>query len=862
MRKLLLIDGNSVLFRAYYATLSRGMMTTINGIPTNAAYGFITMMNKVLEKFQPDHVIVAWDSGKPTFRHELYKEYKGTRKKPDQELIVQFSIVREYLDAYGIFRYEQDGIEADDIIGSINQQFTNFETSILTGDKDLLQLIQPHTSVYLMKKGISEMDYMNAEQLQEKMGITPAQIIDLKSLMGDASDNIPGVLGVGEKTALKLLDEYQTVDNVYTHLDEIKGKLQEKLSTHRQEAFLSKQLATIKIDEEFTFVEDDFIFQEPKQELYDFFIKYDMNSFAQKMRKAKEVTETIDFTIVSTISASLLNKGMTIWADYDNENYYDSELYGFAICNDSKVEYISLEDVKQDQSFLTFINMNDDIIVSGAKNLYHHFNRHDIASKDFIFDIEIAAFLVDNKIIDYERFMEKYNLPMDIDKDHIYGKKGRKQFPDFEEQVKFCATQSYYIYQVAPKIKQELQEKGMLELFQQIEMPLTKILFKMEASGVSTNEQTLHDIAKETEKKIANIGKQIYEMVGIEFNINSPKQLGNILFDELGLKGSGKKRSTAVDVLEKLRHTHPIIPLLLEHRKYQKIYSTYAVGLSKHIQADGKIHTIFNQTQTQTGRLSSSDPALQNISVKDEEGKEIRKAFIASGNGLLLSADYSQIELRVLAHMANEKHMIDAFIHNEDIHTKTAMQIYDVSADQVTLSMRRGAKTVNFGIVYGQTDYGLSEQLGISRKEAHQFIEKYFAIYPSIKIFMDEMIAFCEKNGYVSTLLHRRRYIDEIHDKDYRTREFGKRAAMNAPIQGSAADLIKVAMIHIDKAMMEAKVTSKMILQIHDELIFDVVKEEQEKMKQLVEEGMQKAMKLKVPLVAEAKFGRNWYDAK
>ena len=410
-------------------------------------------------------------------------------------------------------------------------------------------------------------------------------------------------------------------------------------------------------------------------------------------------------------------------------------------------------------------------------------------------------------------------------------------------------------------LKDELNKMEMMDLFMNIEMPLTRVLYAMEKEGVYTSLQTLDEIAAATAKKIDDLSRQIYEMAGMEFNINSPKQLAVILYDELGLK-AGKKRSTAADVLEKLIHVHPIIPLLLEHRKYQKIYSTYAVGLSKHIQSDGKIHTIFNQIQTQTGRLSSSEPNLQNISVRDEEGKEIRKAFVASPNHVLLSADYSQIELRMLAHMANEEQMIDAFNHGIDIHTKTAMQIFDVDHDAVTSNMRRSAKTVNFGIVYGQSDFGLSEQLGISRKEAHSFIEKYFASYPAIKTFMDATIAYCEENGYVKTIFNRRRYIPEISDKNYMMREFGKRAAMNAPIQGSAADLIKMAMISIYDTMQKRGVKSRMILQIHDELIFDVCEDEIELMKELVEDGMQNIMKLKVPLIAEASIGKNWYEAK
>ena len=477
------------------------------------------------------------------------------------------------------------------------------------------------------------------------------------------------------------------------------------------------------------------------------------------------------------------------------------------------------------------------------------------------FDIMLAAFLVDQTISDYEKLAEKYHFDQSIHKEDIYGKKGKPKLIDFAQQSKYAMLQAENLYSIVALLDETLQEMEMKDLFDTIEMPLTRVLYAMEKEGVYCDKAVLQKIADETEAKINALSLQIYEIAGMEFNINSPKQLASVLYDELGLK-AGKKRSTAADVLEKLVHVHPIIPLLLEHRKYQKIYSTYAIGLAKHILADGKIHTLFNQIQTQTGRLSSSEPNLQNISVRNEEGKGIRKAFVASEGHVLLSADYSQIELRMLAHMADEEQMIDAFNHDIDIHTKTAMQIFDVAHDEVDANMRRSAKTVNFGIVYGQSDFGLSEQLGISRKEAHTFIEKYFASYPKIKTFMDATIAYCEEHGYVKTLYNRRRYIKEIADKNYMMREFGKRAAMNAPIQGSAADLIKMAMIHIYQKMQEEKVKSRMILQIHDELIFDVCEDEIDKMTQIVEEGMQNVMKLKVPLIAQANIGKSWYDAK
>lgn len=861
MEKLLLIDGNSMLFRAYYATVYGRMMTTSNGIPTNAIFGFITMMNKAFDMIKPDMVLVAWDSGKPTFRHETYKDYKGTRKKLDQELIVQFPIIREFLDAYGIQRYECEGIEADDIIGSVAKQHPELEIHILSSDRDLLQLIDSTTDVYLMKKGISEIEIMNQEKLKETMGIVPSQVIDLKSLMGDTADNIPGVKGIGEKTALKLLEKYQTVDNVYEHIDEIKGKLKEKLETDKEKAFLSKYLATIKTDEEIPVQIEDLKLKEPNAELHDFFVKYEMTRFAKNVKKQDEVTHEGTYTVVPCVSKEMMDGNVVLYADYDNENYYDATLYGFALSKGNITEYISLENAKNDAAFLTFLASKNKKMVYDTKNFYHICHKYGITFADVEFDIMLAAFLVDGTISDYDKLKEKYNFDQSITKEEIYGKKGKSKAIDGEQQAKYAMIQAESLYNIVEELKIELEKNEMMDLFHMIEMPLAKVLYEMELEGVCCDADTLKLIANETENKINELSKRIYEFAGMEFNINSPKQLANVLYDELGLK-AGKKRSTAADVLEKLIHVHPIIPLLLEHRKYQKIYSTYAVGLAKHIHSDGKIHTIFNQIQTQTGRLSSSEPNLQNISVRNEEGKEIRKAFVASKNHVLLSADYSQIELRMLAHMANEEQMIDAFNHGIDIHTKTAMQIFDVSHDDVNADMRRSAKTVNFGIVYGQSDFGLSEQLGISRKEAHTFIEKYFASYPNIKTFMDSTIAFCEKHGYVKTLYNRRRYIKEIKDKNYTIREFGKRAAMNAPIQGSAADLIKLAMIRIQESIKNKHMKSKMILQIHDELIFDVCDDEVDQMMQIVKEGMEHVVKLQVPLIADACIGKTWYDAK
>ncbi len=861
MKKMLLIDGNNMLFKAYHATSYGTVMKTSNGIPTNAVYGFVMMIEKALSMLTPDTVLVAWDSGKPTFRHQVYAAYKGTRKEVDPELIVQMPMAREYLDAAGIHRYEADGIEADDIIGTMAKRYPDYQIHILSSDKDLWQLIDPTTDIYVMKKGLSEITIMDEATLMAEKGIVPTQIIDLKALMGDASDNIPGVKGVGEKTALKLLQDYHSVDGVYEHLDEIKGKLKEKLETDHDNAFMSKMLATIKTDLALPFEADDLSFVRDEAKLHDFYVKYEMHSFLKKEVHQPKPQKSVSAQPVKQIAEALLQKGSVIIADVDCEHYYDECVYGFALTNGDLCEYIAIEDALQDIGLKQFLQCEHAWVSYDVKQMYHALHKTNIAFQEAWFDAQIAAFLCDGSVSDYEQFCRRYDVDPLCAKSDIYGKSGKPKLADEAMRIQYTAQMSANIHAIYPQLQKELEEKEMMPLFTDIEMPLIRVLFEMEKNGVMCDRATLQEIADATEIKLQRLSAQIYEIAGYEFNINSPKQLAVVLYDDLGLK-AGKKRSTAAEVLEKWIHVHPIIALLLEHRKYSKLYSTYAIGLSKHIHEDGKIHTIFNQTQTQTGRLSSSEPNLQNISVRDEEGKEIRKAFVAKNGCVLMSADYSQIELRMLAHMADEQEMIHAFHNNIDIHTKTAMEIFDVDREEVTSDMRRTAKTVNFGIVYGQSDFGLSEQLGISRKEAHAFIEKYFASYPNIKTFMDATIAYCEQNGYVKTLFQRRRYIKEIKDKNYMMREFGKRAAMNAPIQGSAADLIKVAMIRIDRKMKEMQVRSRMILQIHDELIFEVEEDELALMKEIVETGMEEAMQLKVPLLAQASVATNWYDAK
>ncbi len=858
MKKLLLLDGNSMLFRAYYATLYTHRMTTSNGIPTNAVYGFVMMLNKAIDIIEPDEILVAWDAGKPTFRHKQFSAYKGTRKPLDEELIVQFPIVREYLDAAGIKRYEQEGYEADDIIGSMAKCCKDVQTTILTSDRDLLQLIDATTHVLLMKKGLSEMDLMDEQNLVDTYGITPSQVIEMKGLMGDTADNIPGVQGVGEKTALRLLNQYSTVENVYAHIDEVKGKLKEKLEKDKDNAFMSLELATIYTKMELPFELCDCEFSGIQEAVNGFYEKYEMRSLVNRTKQTKNekwpLKEVDHFEMIQ-------DEDVMIVPVCSQEPYLDQKLYGFMVPLDKTIYYISVENALEDANFKKLLEKKK-IITWDTKEMMHLLDRYGFKWNEFSDDLHIAGFLLNSTATDSDALIEALHISLP-ESFHDVSKKTKEE-PAYSvtREKAICHSLTQQLFEKRSEIRSSLKSQNVISLYEDIEMPLAYVLFSMEKEGISIQESFLDEYGALLNQKLDELAQQIYGHAGMIFNINSPKQLANVLFDELNLSGGGKKRSTSADVLEKLRGKHPIIEDILEYRKIAKVLSTYIDGLKKHIRSDEKIHTCFNQTMTQTGRLSSSDPNLQNISIRDELGKEIRKAFVAQEGYHLLSADYSQIELRMLAHMANEDHMIRAFNEGLDIHTKTATLIFGCTPEEVDDQKRRIAKTVNFGIVYGQTEFGLSSQLHITRKEAGEFMQMYFDSYPKIHQYMNQLIDFCKENGYVETLFHRRREIPEINDKNFMTREFGKRAAMNAPIQGSAADLIKIAMLKMDKALKNANVQSKMLLQIHDELIFLVPDNELDLMQNLVKDTMENAMELKVPLKASISVGKSWYEAK
>ena len=852
MKKLLLIDGNSMLFRAYFATAYGRPMSTSSGIPTNAIFGFASMLHKALEVIAPDFVVVAFDHDKKNFRREIYPQYKGTRQKTPDNLVAQFPIIREYLDAIDMTQYEQHGIEADDIIGSLAKQKTDYDINVLTSDRDLLQIVDDRIKVWLMVKGITEMDLMDPQAIMDKYQLKPLQIIDLKGLAGDTSDNIPGVTKVGDKTATKLLNDYGTVEGVYEHIDEIKGKLQENLIKDHEIALLSKQLATIKIDADI-----DIDITKCDYDLYGenamkFYSKYEMRSFLKNVTVAEPETKKEEPAVMKKVRK------------FDNDMLSDDMAMhlnnrGIGLSDGRHSYYITIADAVKDPVFTDWLNKNTEKTVHNVKHWYHVLDQYGLTVKGNINDTMIQAFLIDGKIKNLEALLLKYHLTVTA------GSSENRQIALFEEED---GDESDYLCQLAANLlkvketlKKELADYGMTSLYREIELPLAEVLFDMEKTGVRVDAGVLDRIARETSVKIAALEQEIYQLANRQFNINSPKQLAEVIYDDLALMRS-TKRSTDASVLKKIEDRHPIIPAILEYRKYAKLNSTYAIGLKKYIQDDSKIHTEFNQCIAETGRLSSSNPNLQNISVRNEEAQMIRAAFIPEPGCVFVGADYSQVELRILAHLADEKGLIDAFKAGMDIHTRTAMDVFNVPEEEVTPLLRRQAKAINFGIDYGMSDFGLAERLEIPVYKAKEFIESYFRKYPNVRRFMDQTIAQCREDGYVTTMLNRRRDIPEIKSSNHSLREFGKRAAMNAPVQGSAADLIKIAMINVYNRINREGLKSKMILQIHDELILNVPKEEEKIIMKLVEEEMENAMELKVPLLAESESGNNWLEVK
>lgn len=866
--KLILIDGNSLAFRAFYAL---PLLKNTAGIHTNAVYGFTLLLEKIIKDEQPTHFLVAFDAGKTTFRHETYKDYKGGRQKTPQELSEQFPYIRKLVEAYHIKHYELPNYEADDIIGTLSKEATaaGMETIIITGDRDLTQLVNDHVSVYYTKKGVTDIDHYTPEFVHEKYGFGPDKITDLKGLMGDTSDNIPGVPGVGEKTAVKLLLEYGTVEAVIAHLDDIKAKkLNENLTNHQADALMSKQLATINQEApiEVT-LSDTKLTDHSNDKKIELFKSLEFKQMLDNLDAPPQTEDVVDIEL-SSIDDINFDGRTSIFIDCFKDNYLTNDILPLAISDGQKTAVVAANDVSEHPQLTAYLaDPSKAKVVYDAKKTTVLLNRLGAAIRGIEFDITLASYLLDpsNTIIDVAEIarLEGKNVPSN---DQIFGKGAKMAVPSDDILNDFFAKQAAAVLELAVLLKDKLEQNEQLALHDELELPLALVLAKMEKQGITVNKDELVMMQDELKRRLDTLVASIHEHAGQAFNINSPKQLGVVLFEDLQLPVIKKTKtgySTAVDVLEALQGKHPIINDILIYRQLSKLQSTYVEGLQKMIADDGKIHTRFNQVLAQTGRLSSVEPNLQNIPIRLEEGRKIRKAFTASQPGwVIFAADYSQIELRVLAHITGDKSMSEAFIHNIDIHTKTAMEVFNVDKDEVTANMRRQAKAVNFGIVYGISDYGLSQSLGITRKAAQKFIDDYLASFPDVKQYMDDIIQQAKQDGYVSTLMKRRRYIPDITSRNFNLRGFAERTAMNTPIQGSAADIIKLAMVNYDKAVADTAFSAKLLLQVHDELIFEVPEEEVEAFSLFVKDIMEQALPLDVPLLVESDYGQSWYDAK
>ncbi|WP_053006952.1 DNA polymerase I [Staphylococcus aureus] len=876
MNKLVLIDGNSLSFRAFYAL---PLLSNKAGIHTNAVYGFAMLLEKILKEEKPNHFLVAFDAGKTTFRHEKYSEYKGGRQKTPPELSEQFPYIRQLLDAYHIKRYELDNYEADDIIGTLSKEAdkAGFQTIIITGDRDLTQLATDNVTIYYTKKGVTDVDHYTPDFIAEKYnGLTPNQIIDMKGLMGDTSDNIPGVAGVGEKTAIKLLNQFDTVEGVYEHLDEISGKkLKEKLQNSKEDALMSKELATINVDSPIEVKLEDTLMthQDEQQEKIELFKKLEFKQLLADIDQSASVEDAIEKTIEIETSFDNVDftslKEAAIHFELDGGNYLRNNILKFSLFIGEKHIVINADDINNYAELVSWLeNPNTKKVVYDAKKTYVASHRLGIDIQNISFDIMLASYIIDpsRTISDVQSVVSLYGQSFVKDDVSIYGKGKKFKVPEDDVLNPYVASITDAIYFAKPNMDKQLEEYNQVELLADLELPLAKILSEMEEIGIFTDVHDLEEMEKEIQEKLDVLIRNIHDAAGEDFNINSPKQLGVVLFETLQLPVIKKTKtgySTAVDVLEQLQGEHPIIDYILEYRQLSKLQSTYVEGLQKVISDDQRIHTRFNQTLAQTGRLSSVDPNLQNIPVRLEEGRKIRKAFKpTSKDSVILSADYSQIELRVLAHITQDESMKEAFINGDDIHTATAMKVFGVEADQVDSLMRRQAKAVNFGIVYGISDYGLSQSLGITRKKAKAFIDDYLASFPGVKQYMSDIVKDAKALGYVETLLHRRRYIPDITSRNFNLRGFAERTAMNTPIQGSAADIIKLAMVKFAQKMKETTYQAKLLLQVHDELIFEVPKSEVDSFSEFVEEIMENALQLDVPLKVDSSYGATWYDAK
>lgn len=874
-KKIVLIDGNSIAYRAFFAL---PLLSNDKGVHTNAIYGFTMMLMRILEDEKPTHILVAFDAGKTTFRHKTFSEYKGGRQKTPPELSEQFPFLRELLDAYNIPRYELVNYEADDIIGTLSTQAEKegYTVKVISGDKDLTQLASEAVTVDITKKGITEVDSYTPDFIMEKYGISPEQIIDMKGLMGDNSDNIPGVPGVGEKTALKLLKEFRTLENLFESINQVSGnKLKEKLEENKEQAIISKELATIFREAPIEITLEKMIYEGyDAKKLTGIFKELGFNSLLDKLggsAQDEEIPlEDISFTIVYEVTEEILAKDSTLIVEMLEDNYHQADILGFAIVNEQDNFFIPTDIALQSDLFKKWAeDENYKKTVFDAKRAIVGLSWKGIHLVGVDFDCLIAAYVLDpsDGTVDIASIAKAKGYTNIQPDEAVYGKGAKQSIPSQEILAEHLIREAVALHNLKEAFEVDLKQNEQYELFTELEMPLSLILAEMEAVGIKVDVKRLKAMGIELKEKLNSLEQKIHEGAGEKFNINSPKQLGVILFDKLNLPPVKKTKtgySTSAEVLEKLADKHEIIQHILHYRQLGKLQSTYIEGLLKVVHEDTcRIHTRFNQALTQTGRLSSIDPNLQNIPIRLEEGRKIRQTFIPTEDDwVIFAADYSQIELRVLAHIANDENLIHAFINDLDIHTKTAMDVFHVAENEVTSNMRRQAKAVNFGIVYGISDYGLSQSLGITRKEAGQFIERYLESFPGVKEYMDEIIQDAKQKGYVSTLLQRRRYIPEITSRNFNIRSFAERTAMNTPIQGSAADIIKKAMIDMATRLKKEKLQTKLLLQVHDELIFEAPKNEIEILEKLVPEVMEHAVTLNVPLKVDYSFGATWYDAK
>ncbi|PMR92457.1 DNA polymerase I [Streptococcus intermedius] len=876
--KLLLIDGSSVAYRAFFALYNQiDRFKSPSGLHTNAIYGFHLMLNHLLERVQPTHILVAFDAGKTTFRTEMYADYKAGRAKTPDEFREQLPFIREMLQHLGIHYYDLAQYEADDIIGTLDKMAEKtavpYDVTIVSGDKDLIQLTDDNTVVEISKKGVAEFEEFTPAYLMEKMGISPVQFIDLKALMGDKSDNIPGVTKIGEKTGLKLLLEYGSLEGIYDHIDQLKqSKMKENLIKDKEIAFLSRKLVTIDTQAPIEIGLEDILYQGSDiKQLGRFYDEMGFKQFKQALESEVEPEEMADiaFEEVMEVRPEMLSADDFFYFEMLGDNYHIDEMVGFAWGNAQKI-YVS-QDVRllQQPIFKEFLE-NTALKVYDLKRSKVLLSRLGIELSQLAFDSRLAKYLLstvdNNEIATIASLYGKTKLDED---EVIYGKGAKRALPEKPILLNHLARKVAVLVETEQPMMDLLRQHDQLNLLYEMEQPLALVLAKMEIAGIKVERETLQTMQVENERVLTQLTQEIYDLAGEEFNINSPKQLGGILFEKLGLPTAFTKKtktgySTAVDVLERLAPIAPIVEKILEYRQIAKIQSTYVMGLQDWILADGKIHTRYLQDLTQTGRLSSVDPNLQNIPIRLEQGRLIRKAFVPEWkDSVLLSSDYSQIELRVLAHISGDKHLIEAFRHGADIHTSTAMRVFGIEKpEDVTPNDRRNAKAVNFGVVYGISDFGLANNLGISRKEAKSYIDTYFERYPRIKNYMENVVREARDKGYVETLFHRRREIPDINSRNFNVRGFAERTAINSPIQGSAADILKIAMIRLDQALRAGRFKSRMLLQVHDEIVLEVPANELTAIKTLVKEIMESAIELSVPLKADESAGETWYEAK